>query len=401
MQYKHYRIFPILLLIFFITGCEDQNLEKQIKDSVVLSDVVVGRDGREWARHHPARQTKLGRSVGHIEVFENKAIVNCTGTILSSKFVLTAAHCVINPETNKAYRDIYFTPQKYYKDHMPHGRFPATKVYLPQKFLSATRNTFEATEYDMALVKFNKNARGENLTEKTQGAMSYWGADRLPSNKATTMGYPGDKNNLRAHVQENCEIRELNDLVYETDCDTYKGQSGSALTVYSDKYKNSHVHGVLAAENRQDHINQVTRITRSRQRIITAIAARNDMNEAHQQEEKWVELSTYTSQGVHIFVENDCWNKALSLYAGYIYRDKNGLEKSGLKRILPGRTVKLALNSGGSYMLGIKNIREDKVDFSTKRIAATYNHSKVGEIDFYKYNSNFSGDVVHTIRYCD
>lgn len=402
MQNKHCRPYYILLLLFFISACEEQQIENQLSDSVVLSDAIIGEDNREWARYHSVRNTRLGRSVGQIKASKEEGVTtNCTGTILSNEFVLTAAHCVIDAKTNRPYHNIYFTPQKYYKNHMPYGRFAATKVYLPQDFLRSTRNTFEAAKYDMALVKFAKNVKGENLTEKSGGRIGFWGVSQLPGDKVTTIGYPGDRKNSGAYVEDDCELFELNEFMYDTTCDSYAGQSGAAFAMYSPKYKKSHVHGVLASENAEYNENYVARITYTRQRIISALAAENDVHKALNEEEKWLEFPAYISKGVNILVENDCSNEALSIYAAFMYRDRNGEQIQGLERILPGRTVNLGLAAEKSYKIGIKNIRGDKVHFTSKSVAATYNNSKVGLIDFYHYQTNSSGDTLHVIKNCD
>lgn len=394
-----------LILLFSLaltSACQDlpkstKSLENQEETSAILSDVIIGEDNRKRTINHPS---ELGRSTGLIMARdEDGQTFSCTGTILSEKFVLTAAHCVVDLKTRKSLIDIYFIPRTLYKNQMIYGRFPADEVYLPKGYLSYAEGTLESIERDIALIKFHSNAKGENLMEKTEGKIGFWGQEELHSKIVTTIGYPGDKRDWTPYREENCEVEKLNEYLHLTSCDVYVGQSGSAIAIYSEEYKKSYVHGVISGENKAHQANFVTMITPLRHDMIMKIATRDFEDISQSNEEEWIRLPSYVSRGVNVMVKNDCRNRR-TLYGMLNYRNESGEEVHKLTEIKPGHTVNLGLVPNKRYKIGVKIDNGNQASFTSKPLAVTYDYVEEGRFDLYEYQFNSSGDGLLVIDDC-
>jgi|GEM_PF-1913333 V8-like Glu-specific endopeptidase len=392
------KLAPILLisLTLLSTACEENQQQLADAEGTHLNQLILGKDDRVKAYNHPSR---LGRSTGLIQSrHKSGRISTCTGTILNDSYVLTAAHCVIDSQTKKPKLDIFFIPRTLYKNQMPFGRFPVNKVYIPKTYLNFDSSTFRSTQYDMALVKFHKNKKGENLREKTGAGIGFWGLRRLTNPNVTTIGYPGDKPSWTPYRQENCRIFEFDDYMYSSTCDVYQGQSGSALVAYSKKYKQSFIHGVHASDSSEKQLNLVTKITATRERVMANIM-NGDLDSALNDEETWVELKAYVSLGVNVIVENACTNRR-TFYGAIVYQETNGKTVHRATTIKPGHSINLGLVPNKQFKLGLKIKGGGQISFTDKRATVAYRYRSYGTIDFFDYKVSSTSDLRFVINNC-
>jgi hypothetical protein len=282
---------------------------------------------------------------------------------------------------------------------MPFGRFPVDKVYLPNAYRSFTGSSFQSTKFDIAVVKFFSNTKGEDLLEKTGGGIGFWGLETSIHPEVTTIGYPGDKPSWTPYKEEDCSLLEYNKYIYTTTCDVYSGQSGSSYVAYSNTYKKSYIHGVQSTESTESQLNLVTKITPTRQNIITNIIRGNTYSALNDKED-WVEMKAYVSRGVNVIIENACRNRK-TLYGAIVYQKEDGSTYNKVREIKPGHSINLGLVPNKEYQLGLKFKNGGQVSFTDKRASVAYRYSSYGVIDVFDYKVSSTGDVRYEIGDCN
>ncbi|MCC5609867.1 trypsin-like serine protease [Nostoc sp. CHAB 5834] len=200
-------------------------------------------------------------SVGKIEMLDADGNgYSCTGTLISEDEVLTNAHCIVNPETRKAYQKIKFLPNLIngiLRDQ--NDIADATHIAIGTNFPTGTLKDFVD---DWAVVKLNKplGKKYGHLKLKSIPSFDLVG----DTEQFALVGYSGDFPNpnkkgfeeftagetMTAGVHDGCSIlRQKDNLLYHN-CDTTKGASGGAIIgqIGSDYY-------VFALHSGSDKVN--------------------------------------------------------------------------------------------------------------------------------------------------
>jgi len=186
---------------------------------------LIGNDTRSIV-HNTQREPykKMGKVLG------------CSGTVISRSAILTAAHCLYEPNsgTDKWSETSFFAPARYRDDgdvEDPYGRWLFDHVTMYDQWRES-----RARDYDIAVVQL-KPAEDDkclyvgDVVGHAGLRRAELGSDLL--NRATVSGYPSDKDDGEMWTSGPCEgeIFERSGYRYIGFhyCDTYAGNSGSSL----------------------------------------------------------------------------------------------------------------------------------------------------------------------------
>jgi V8-like Glu-specific endopeptidase len=116
----------------------------------------------------------------------------CSGSVIESPrgdIVLTAGHCVIDPETGTAASSIIFVPG-YRETEEPFGVWAATSFVTTPEWASTAGGSDPDEAGDLALLVMANNTSGANVQE-TVGALGI-GFEQAREQTYTQWGYPGE-----------------------------------------------------------------------------------------------------------------------------------------------------------------------------------------------------------------
>jgi glutamyl endopeptidase len=206
----------------------------------VKAESVIGQDTRTQIT---ATTTYPYRVIGRIAV-------GCTGTLVGPRHVLTAGHCVYNIDTDKWYSNLDFSP----------GQNGASKPYGTISWKRAISvkgwTTSHLRDYDYAMIILNQDIGNSN------GWLGYGWQNPLPAYNVNINGYPGDKP-AGTMWHSFCQLQIIQDFRLYYACDTFGGESGSAVYVYKSADQSRTIYGIHAYGVDSTGLNGATRITQS------------------------------------------------------------------------------------------------------------------------------------------
>jgi glutamyl endopeptidase len=207
----------------------------------VKAESVIGQDTRTQIT---ATTTYPYRVIGRIAV-------GCTGTLVGPRHVLTAGHCVYNIDTDKWYSNLDFSP----------GQNGASKPYGTISWKRALSvkgwTTSHLRDYDYAMIILNQDIGNSN------GWLGYGWQNPMPAHNVNINGYPGDKQPAGSMWHSFCQLQIIQDFRLYYACDTFGGESGSAVYVYKSADQSRTIYGIHAYGVDSTGLNGATRITQS------------------------------------------------------------------------------------------------------------------------------------------
>lgn len=164
------------------------------------------------------------RAIGEISMSDNTGQYICSGAMVGSDAVLTAAHCVYSRSNQAFFSTLSFAPGQS-ASQAPYGTIPWAHVTIYSNYASSSIP--DPNIYDIAVIK---------LTQQV-GTTTGWLGVEIPcqapdqgSFSLVTAGYPDDKP-FGTCVTAGCRVTYnscTNPYLYH-ECPTVDGQSGSAM----------------------------------------------------------------------------------------------------------------------------------------------------------------------------
>eukprot|EP00487_Bulimina_marginata_P003146 TRINITY_DN1747_c0_g1_i4.p1 TRINITY_DN1747_c0_g1~~TRINITY_DN1747_c0_g1_i4.p1 ORF type:complete len:224 (-),score=37.28 TRINITY_DN1747_c0_g1_i4:212-883(-) len=199
---------------------------------------IIGDDDREikysdFDDEYPYHGVGVLHSDG-----DNGGTYLCTATMVSSRVLLTAAHCVFDTQSD----DYITTNLRFYPGAAARGslyinddnKYDVDHVGIPVNYVDATQYT---SNYDYALL-----VTSESMSASSAISYGYLAVDNSQDYTLNTVGCPGDK---IYRIYEECLFDYMTSTAFWSmgqGCDVIGGQSGSPL--YDD---NGDVVAVLVA----------------------------------------------------------------------------------------------------------------------------------------------------------
>lgn len=177
-------------------------LRKQITDSSAFANRVVGR----------------------LVATQRDASSTCSATLIGSRYLLTAAHCVYNLEKKTWPNNFKFIPGQTKDNQMPFGIADWDKVYINRAYFenSTASNTNQAYQHDYAVIVL-KEKIGERLGWMGMASVM----DPSLAVSGTMMGYPSDKDRGSLWTVTCPMAVQGNQWIFQ--CDAFQGMSGSSI----------------------------------------------------------------------------------------------------------------------------------------------------------------------------
>jgi len=281
--------------------------------SITSNAVVLQGDSRQQVL---SPTDPKAEKVGLLVVWNNDELSKksgCSAANISSKYIITAAHCVIDPKTAKQYDNIVYYPKHVSQLTRSPSRVFIKKAYVHSDYLEANKKQISdsnagSNAYTTSMVE-NNIAILEAFSDYSQkhvGTMYGWfdiaAVDNYLNNSNIVdvflRSYPGEKD-YGTLWYEACLMKKDSDFTIVS-CDTDPGTSGAAVTVMGEK--DWQIIGVYSASDTIRITNNVALITPKIRLALKAI-----FNGTNENGSVFTKLNISTEPFYNFYIENKCY----------------------------------------------------------------------------------------------
>lgn len=177
----------------------------------------------ERRRMLTAEEHKPWKAVGRVNVAARSERGMCTGTLIDSDLVITAAHCLYSDRTGlvQAPGNVHFVAGWRQGTQVAHSK--AASIAIHPDYVHGADLTFDLIAADIALIRLEEPIPDRLVTPFRLSGV-------VPREALTLISYRRD----RAHAltrQEGCDVEGAEDAVLVLECDVTFGASGSPVFV--------------------------------------------------------------------------------------------------------------------------------------------------------------------------